>query len=171
MVSQKGNAPRSKNIMCAIRLVNLNHMWSYVRRSLSSVLLTLKKDQFKFKYEADMKNHAHILLMHAISPRIRLPRKPCSLDCSYVKDTYHPILRLVIEPQSTKSWNLGPRKIQFKSIETFVISVNRVKLTILCRLVGAIMGTPADVVKARVMNQPTDRFLHSFTINVSPRNM
>ena len=24
------------------------------------------------------------------------------------------------------------------------------------RLVGAIMGTPADVVKARIMNQPTD---------------
>ena len=26
------------------------------------------------------------------------------------------------------------------------------------RLVGAIMGTPADVVKARMMNQPTDQY-------------
>ena len=26
------------------------------------------------------------------------------------------------------------------------------------RLVGAIFGTPADVVKARIMNQPTDKF-------------
>ena len=25
------------------------------------------------------------------------------------------------------------------------------------RFVGAIMGTPADVVKARIMNQPTDK--------------
>ena len=38
-------------------------------------------------------------------------------------------------------------------------------ITLLCRLVGAIMGTPADVVKARVMNQPTDRLVNSFTIN------
>ena len=37
-------------------------------------------------------------------------------------------------------------------------------MTLLCRLVGAIMGTPADVVKARVMNQPTDRLVNSFTI-------
>ena len=30
------------------------------------------------------------------------------------------------------------------------------KLSSYFRLVGAIMGTPADVVKARMMNQPTD---------------
>lgn len=34
-------------------------------------------------------------------------------------------------------------------------------------LVGAIMATPADVIKTRVMNQPTDehgRYCHSFLL-------
>ena len=33
-----------------------------------------------------------------------------------------------------------------------------INFDLFCRLVGAIMGTPADVVKARIMNQPTDAF-------------
>ena len=48
MVPVKVGALKHLYIMCVIRLVNLHHMWSYYRRSLSSVLLALKKDQFNF---------------------------------------------------------------------------------------------------------------------------
>ena len=48
MVPVKVGALKHLCSMCVIRLVNLHHMCSYYRRSLSSVLLALKKDQFNF---------------------------------------------------------------------------------------------------------------------------
>jgi hypothetical protein len=42
------------------------------------------------------------------------------------------------------------------SYNTIAIIVTNHFYNDLKRLVGATMGTPADVVKARIMNQPTD---------------
>ena len=42
-------------------------------------------------------------------------------------------------------------------IKIDIFTSNEGNCVFLCSFVGATMGTPADVVKARIMNQPTDK--------------